>query len=271
MRSKILTRALSGTVFVAIMLSVIYFGSITFALFMAFVMLVALIEFYSIAHKLSVAPQRFTGFAMAVVLFFASYAKAFKLFDAAVADALLYAAIPLAMLAFIMQLYRKSAHPFSDLAYTFLGVVYITLPLMLMNFVYAKGGAALIFCYFLLLWANDTFAYLVGIAIGKHRLFPRHSPKKSWEGYVGGICSVALSSYILNLVFPEIALSHIAIIGLIIATTATLGDLVESMLKREAGIKDAGKIMPGHGGFLDRFDVALLSFPLVFVYVQLFF
>jgi phosphatidate cytidylyltransferase len=252
------------------MLLAIYFGNTTFAAVMAFVMLVALIEFYSIAHKLSVAPQRFAGFAMAVMLFFSSYAKASDLFDKeALADALLYAAIPLAMLTFILQLFRKSTHPFTDIAYTFLGIVYIALPLMLMNFVYDKGGREFIFCYFILLWANDTFAYLFGIAIGKHRLFPRHSPKKSWEGYIGGLLSVSILSYVLHCFFPSIALIHIAATGLIIAATATLGDLVESMLKRNAGIKDAGKIMPGHGGLLDRFDVVLLSFPLVFVYVQI--
>ena len=266
---KIKTRAASGAVFAAIMLSAIYWGEYTFAAWMLFVICVALWEFYHIARKLSICPQRITGFAMTAVLYASCCLNSFGILDNAHTRALLWLLIPLGAAAFVAELYRRRAQPFVNIAYTFLGVIYVALPLSLMPLVFAGEGRNFIFCYFILLWANDTFAYLVGICIGKHRLFPRHSPKKSWEGYIGGILSVSLSSYVLHCIFPDVNVMHIAATGLIIAVTSTFGDLVESMLKRNAGIKDAGKIMPGHGGFLDRFDVTLLSFPLVFLFVKI--
>jgi phosphatidate cytidylyltransferase len=266
---KIGIRTISGAVFVAIMLSVIYFGAATFAIWILFVMCVALWEFYNIARKLSVCPQRSVGFTIAVILYATGYMHAFDVLPDKITVTILYLIIPLAVWVFIRELYRRCEQPFVNIAYTFLGVIYVALPFSLMPIVFAEMGQAFVFCYFILLWTNDTFAYLFGITLGKHRLFPRHSPKKSWEGYIGGIASVSLSSYLLHLVFPELAIIHIVVTGLIIAITSTLGDLVESMLKRNAGIKDAGKIMPGHGGLMDRFDVTFLSLPLVFLYIKI--
>jgi phosphatidate cytidylyltransferase len=265
---KVGIRTASGAVFVTIMLSAIYFGIVTFAAWMLFVVCVTLWEFYRIARRLPVRPNPVLGFAVALAVYGACCAQALNVAGSA-GSALYFMAAPFAVAIFIAELYRRREQPFINIAYTFLGIIYIVLPLSLMPVLYADAGRNFIFCYFILLWANDTFAYLVGICIGKHRLFARHSPKKSWEGYIGGICSVALSSYILHCIFPDVQLLHIAATGLIIAFVSTLGDLTESMLKRNAGIKDAGRIMPGHGGLLDRFDVTLLTFPLVFMMIKI--
>jgi phosphatidate cytidylyltransferase len=268
---KIGVRAVSGVVFVAIMLSAIYFGIAVFSAWMLFVLCVAMWEFYHIARHLPVRPNSILGFVMGLIIYGAACVRSFFVNnqDAVNLSTLcFYLLIPFAVAVFIAELYRRREQPFINIAYTLLGVIYIALPLSLMPITFAEVGRNFIFCYFILLWSNDTFAYLVGICIGKHQLFPRHSPKKSWEGYVGGICSVALSSYILHQIFLDVPLLHIAVTGLIISLTSTLGDLVESMLKRNAGIKDAGKIMPGHGGFLDRFDVSLISFPLVYLFMK---
>jgi phosphatidate cytidylyltransferase len=115
-------------------------------------------------------------------------------------------------------------------------------------------------------WGNDVFAYLTGITIGKHKMAPRISPKKSWEGFAGGIVGAmamgALGSYVVG--------GHLGMwlgLAVVVAITSVFGDFVESMFKREAGVKDSGKIIPGHGGILDRFDALLISSPFAFAYL----
>jgi phosphatidate cytidylyltransferase len=122
--------------------------------------------------------------------------------------------------------------------------------------------------FLIMLWASDTGAYLFGITLGKNRLFERHSPKKSWEGFVGGLLCSLLSGYIISKYFTELPLVHWLIVSVIIVSSGTLGDLSESMLKRSLSTKDSGSFLPGHGGLLDRFDGLLLAAPLVFVYLS---
>jgi phosphatidate cytidylyltransferase len=124
--------------------------------------------------------------------------------------------------------------------------------------------------FFLLIWANDTGAYLMGISFGRHRLMERISPKKTWEGFLGGLITAALVAWVLSYWLGVVNPSQWVIISLIISVAGTYGDLVESMLKRSIGVKDSGIIMPGHGGFLDRFDSAIISFPLVYLFISLF-
>jgi phosphatidate cytidylyltransferase len=124
--------------------------------------------------------------------------------------------------------------------------------------------------FFILLWTNDSGAYLVGITIGRHRLMERISPKKSWEGFLGGTILALLVAWLLSGWLGVIDSWEWLIVSVIISIAGTYGDLVESMLKRSLGVKDSGTIMPGHGGFLDRFDSAIISFPLVFLFISLF-
>jgi phosphatidate cytidylyltransferase len=124
--------------------------------------------------------------------------------------------------------------------------------------------------FFLLIWANDTGAYLAGVSFGRHKLFERISPKKSWEGFFGGVVSAVTAAWFLSGWLGVVDRTHWIIIAVIVSVAGTYGDLVESMLKRSTGIKDSGSIMPGHGGFLDRFDSAIISFPLVYLFISLF-
>lgn len=267
---NLLVRTFSGAVFVAMVVGSLLWCGQAFAAVMLFCMAASMHEFFGISRALGVKPQYGLGMAIAVVMFAAGYFSAF--FSTACPDCAAFALlglIPLLMLVFFAELFRKKSAPFTNIAYTLLSVIYVALPFSLMSLVYA-ADAHLMLCFFILLWANDSFAYLFGIALGRHKLFPSISPKKSWEGYIGGILSVVIFSYLLHCAFDEIAWVHMVSVGVIISVTAVLADLVESMLKRSAGIKDSGKIMPGHGGLLDRFDAALLSLPLVFVYVMVF-
>jgi phosphatidate cytidylyltransferase len=124
--------------------------------------------------------------------------------------------------------------------------------------------------FFLLIWANDTGAYLMGISFGRHRLMERISPKKTWEGFFGGIITAAIVAWLLSGWLGVVNPVQWVIISVIVSIAGTYGDLVESMLKRSSGVKDSGTVMPGHGGFLDRFDSAIISFPLVYLFISLF-
>jgi phosphatidate cytidylyltransferase len=152
------------------------------------------------------------------------------------------------------------------------------LPLSLLNLlVFSPADAGVVVYYpvfvlalFIFIWINDTGAYLVGILFGKHRLFERISPKKSWEGFFGGLLFTTASSFVFAYFEPEISYYHWMGISLVVVVFGVWGDLVESLIKRTLEVKDSGKAIPGHGGFLDRFDSLLLAVYAVLFYVQLF-
>jgi len=192
--------------------------------------------------------------------------------------------IPLALIIMITELYRKQEKPFDSLAHTFFAILYIGVPFSLFPFSAFSGtgfssllphpdivfSPGIVVGFLLLLWVNDTGAYLTGVTIGRHRLMERISPKKSWEGFFGGMIIAVLAAWLLSEWLGIVDTAGWIIISLIISITGTFGDLIESMLKRSIGIKDSGSILPGHGGFLDRFDSAIISFPLVYLFISLF-
>jgi len=191
--------------------------------------------------------------------------------------------IPMMLIIMVIELYRKQEKPFDSLAHTFFSILYTAIPFSMFPFsAFSRTGLdsllphesivfspGIIIGFFLLLWANDTGAYLTGITIGRHRLFERISPKKSWEGFFGGVITAAIVAWLLSDLLGVVERKHWVIISLIISVAGTYGDLVESMLKRSLGVKDSGTIMPGHGGFLDRFDSTIIAFPLVYLFISL--
>lgn len=174
---------------------------------------------------------------------------------------------------FIFELFKKQ-HSINRIGSYFTGWLYISIPFGLLVSLYLipqREGyfPGIIIGLFTIIWSSDVFAYLVGSMIGKTRLFERISPKKSWEGSIGGLLFALLAAYILSLIYTELNLIQWLILAVIIVITGSLGDLVESMLKRVAGVKDTGTLLPGHGGVLDRFDATIFAAPFVFVYVNL--
>src|SRR6202000_3479050 len=186
---------------------------------------------------------------------------------------ILLALLPVfAGLVFIFELFRRTTAPFTNIAFTFLGIIFTIIPFSLFHaLAFLRGGYNfhLPMAFLIMLWTNDTGAYLSGRLLGKHKLWERHSPKKTWEGFIGGVLLAIGASAILAHYYPEIGLIQWMVVAACIGIVGTLGDLVESMFKRSINIKDSGGILPGHGGLLDRFDGLLLSAPIVFAYLYL--
>ena len=188
-------------------------------------------------------------------------------------------------LMFIYELFRKSPTPIANVGTTLMGFIYVAMPMSMLLFIPLMltpdvWRAKIVLFYIFIIWANDSFAYLFGITLGKHRLFERISPKKSWEGFVGGLFGAALMGFIAAKdIISDMELCGMTDINetgvmvkwigmaLIAAVAGVFGDLVESLFKRSIDIKDSGRIMPGHGGWLDRFDALLLSIPFSFIYL----
>jgi phosphatidate cytidylyltransferase len=181
---------------------------------------------------------------------------------------------PAASLIFFIKLYKRGERkPFTNIAFTFLGIIYVAVPFALINLcVYARGfySYQIILGSLLLLWASDTGAYFAGVNFGKTKLFERVSPKKSWEGSLGGAIAALTASIIISFSFTDLEMWQWHCIAVIIVIAGTYGDLVESLFKRSMEIKDSGSSIPGHGGFLDRFDGLLLSAPFIITFLRIF-
>lgn len=268
-------RTLSGAVLAAVVLGAVVWSQWSFGILLAVLLVVGLSEFYTLAEKQGSKPQRIVGLVAGLALFALNFAfisndiqilgSARQAFVCGLAFLLL--SLP-AM--FICELYRRQENPAANIGATLMGVVYVALPLSLMCYIPIIGGESwnpwVMVFYLFIIWANDVFAYLVGMSIGRHKLFERLSPKKSWEGFFGGIAGAVAMGLVAARVLEG---GYVAWAGLalVAAASGVLGDLVESMFKRAAGVKDSGTLIPGHGGVLDRFDAMLLSAPFVLVYM----
>ena len=177
----------------------------------------------------------------------------------------------------IAELYLKQDDPIQDWAYTMLSQMYIALPFSMLNVLAFTSDSSGVVVFntllplsvFVFLWMNDTGAYCVGSLIGRHKLFPRISPGKSWEGSIGGAVVVLAVAAAISIYIDDVMLTlpQWLGLGLVVVVFGTWGDLVESLFKRTLGIKDSGNILPGHGGMLDRFDSSLLAIPAAVVYL----
>ncbi|MDR0683337.1 MAG: phosphatidate cytidylyltransferase [Dysgonamonadaceae bacterium] len=269
-----LLRTLTGTVYVVLIVSGIISNVYTFLCLFSIVTILCLWEFYSLINaqkrtKINPWYNCFGGF----LLFVSVNLYAAGIFS----HAIFFSYLVYIVIIFISELYEKQQDPIIHAAYIFLGQSYIALPLSLLNLlVFSPTDANVIYypvfvlALFVFIWINDTGAYLVGILFGKHRLFKRISPKKSWEGFFGGLLLTIASSFVFAYFEPDVSHYHWIGISMIVVVFGAWGDLVESLIKRSLEVKDSGKAIPGHGGFLDRFDSLLLAVYAVLFYVQLF-
>ena len=268
----LLTRIVVGLIVFGIFLAAIFLGQeIGFILLFAAALIIGLNEFYNLVDMGGFKPQRLTGYILGLSLFVGNALLTFYDFPQK------FLLFPLLCLFLILpiELYRKRPDPFTNIAHGFLGIIYVAVPVtLLINIVHPNdeiGYNPLFFVgWLMLILSSDSGAYLAGTAFGKHKLFERISPKKSWEGAIGGLLmSIGFAigfSYFLEFlsVWEWIGLSVVSVIA------GIYGDLVESLLKRNVGAKDSGKLLPGHGGVLDRLDSIVLATPFAFAYLKIF-
>ena len=271
---NLLVRTISGAVLLLVVVGALVWSKWSAGALFAVIMLGGLLEFYRLCEKGGAKPMKFIGIAAAVSLF----GLFFTVFIQGIGRAMVGDILPALLLYFILittstficELWRKSSTPIANIATTLMGVIYVAIPMAFVLFIpqmLADNWSPMVMLAFIsIIWVNDVFAYLVGVSIGKHRLCERISPKKSWEGFFGGLVGAVGASFLFAHLFD----GNIWIwggMGLITALTGVAGDLVESMFKREVDVKDSGAMIPGHGGFLDRFDALYMAVPFVYAYL----
>jgi phosphatidate cytidylyltransferase len=298
----LIIRSITGIFFAAIVIGSIAFSSASFVLIFLALLIAGMIEFYNISSRTRARPQRISGIAIGVLLYLFSFLYSIGIIE--IEYFLIF--VPFFTLVFINEIYQDSKRPMQNVACTFMGVIYVALPFSLLNplvfnvsyniydsyqltsdysFDFINDiinylslispnhsitySSQVLLGIFILIWAFDTMAYVFGTAFGRYPLFKRISPKKTWEGLIGGALSTGLVIYFVSVFFKDISLIQWISIGVIVVVVGTYGDLTQSLMKRSVNLKDSGKIMPGHGGILDRFDSFLLAYPIVFTYLKL--
>jgi len=272
--SGLIERALTAIVFVVVMLGGLFYNKYSFLGLFGLITLLSLWEFYNLTLKN--ASNDFLRKIYATALGIIPFLMAAGYHINGNFDALLFLKshfliiLPFIFLTFIIELFTNSKAPFNNIGIIFLGLIYIGIPFTLVQFIAIDGvefQPVIILGLLLLTWGNDTGAYLIGSVIGKTPLFPRISPKKTWEGSLGGVAVTFLIAWLLSIYTKELTLQNWLVLAGIVSTFGSVGDLIESMLKRSLGVKDSGTIMPGHGGFLDRFDAFMYMIPFAATYL----
>lgn len=273
MKKNFIQRTLTGLLFVCVLIGSILYSPLSFGILFTLIATLSVHEFSRLvnAHAgVSISPL-LTGLGGAYL-----FLSLMAFCQAATGAQVFLPYLALLIYLLIRELYLKKDNPLGNWAASTLSQIYVALPFALLNalaFHYNKYEGTVTYnpilplSLFVFIWLSDTGAYCVGSLIGKHRLFERISPKKSWEGSIGGgIFSIA-SSFVFAHFFPFMSVWEWVGLAMVTVIFGTWGDLVESLMKRQFGIKDSGNILPGHGGLLDRFDSALLAIPAAVVYL----
>lgn len=298
--SNLLIRTLTGIAIVTILTTAILFSSLTYVVLMMIIVALTMAEFYRIIRVRLNRPNVPVGIMIGLVMFMISLVYSVKIAP----PELIAVLIPLFTMVFVVELYRLQKNPLANVGLTFLGIIYVALPFSLFNFMVFEGvsetpdvevastqihyvneflnfflfmkpdthivyNPSFLMAFFVIIWAYDSVAYLAGVKLGRHSLFRSVSPKKSWEGFIAGIVFTPATAFVMYKIFGQITLTEWIVYSLIVVIFATFGDLVESLFKRSISLKDSGKLLPGHGGLLDRFDSVLLAAPMAYLYLEL--
>jgi phosphatidate cytidylyltransferase len=263
-------RLITGILGSAAIITGVCLGEWTYFAVFFIICLFTLLEFYKLVGLDGLAPQKAYGTLCGIII----YSLSFFIEKDSLPAKYYILIFPLISCVYLIKLYKKfERKPFTNIAFTFLGIFYVALPFALLNVVvYDDSGYnyEVIFGSLFILWASDTGAYFAGTLFGKRKLFERISPKKSWEGLLGGAILALIFVFGLSRFLHSLTVEQWFTVGLIIIIGGTFGDLIESLLKRSIEIKDSGDALPGHGGFLDRFDGLLISAPFIAAYLEIF-
>lgn len=268
--SNLRQRIIAAFIGAAVIIFASWFNSWAYFLVFFVICMLSQLEFYKLTGLDGMLPLKFWGTFTGMFL----YTLSFLIQKELIEYHYYYLVFPVAAGAFFIKLYNKvDLKPFTSIAYTFLGIVYVAIPFSLLHVcVFIKGyySYEIILGLLFIIWASDTGAYFAGTKFGKTKLFERVSPKKSWEGSIGGTAAALLMALGIAYFYQDLHIYEWLILAGITVVSATYGDLVESLFKRSIAIKDSGTIIPGHGGFLDRFDGLLLAAPFILAYLILF-
>ena len=281
--NETLKRSISGAIYVILLLASILFSTNknfdSFFILFGIFLIIAVFEFCGLVNINKTVPILFAG---------ATYFLTYRIANATKGEVLLYSIrynqniekivlflVLLVSIKCLLFLFNENQTTLSSYSKYIYLIGYIILPFLLITKIpFGKVGynPKIIISIFILIWTNDTFAYIVGKSIGKRKLFEKVSPKKTIEGFVGGVVFAVLASYIISKYYIKIVESNTfiwIITALIVSIFGTIGDLIESKFKRIAGVKDSGRIMPGHGGILDRLDSVIFATPIIFLFYQI--
>ena len=274
MKNNFIQRAVTGVLFVIVLVGCILYSPLSFGILFTIISVLSVHEFAQLVSKSSEVSINKTITALGGAYLFLALMSFCTQQSVGARVFLPYLGLLLYMM--ITELYLKKKNPTGNWAYSMLSQLYVALPFALLNVLAFQNSSEtgsvtynpiLPLSIFVFIWLSDTGAYCVGSLIGKHRLFERISPKKSWEGSIGGgIFSIASSLGFAHF-FPFMPGWQWVGLAIVVVIFGTWGDLTESLMKRQLGIKDAGNILPGHGGMLDRFDSALMAIPAAVVYL----
>lgn len=259
------TRAGAGILYILVILIGIMGGKIAFLLVFGATLAAGLFEFYRMVEKdTSHAISKIFNIVMGVLIFFAVYLYIEDIY---------HIALPVVILVYFLIListtiFLKREDVLHGIIYSVFGQMYVTMPLSLLMII--TGGSSIpILALFIFIWVNDTAAYFIGSLIGKRKLIEHISPKKSVEGFIAGVVFTLIAAFVFSKFYPELTVLFWLGYGLIASLFGTLGDLFESLIKRTCNVKDAGQLIPGHGGILDRMDSLLIAVPAVYLYLVL--
>lgn len=261
-------RTFTGIIFVIAILGGVWWHSYSYLLIFSTVVFLGILEFRDLIRTKPVRAS--LGWALILGAFW--YLTSFFVLSGAISARWLMFVVPLIIGVFVTELFQKSNTPLLNIACTLVIPFYVALPFSFLHFLVFNTGIydyQLLLGFFILIWVNDSGAYLVGVNFGRTRLFERISPKKSWEGAIGGFIITLIVAWFIPQYLDGLLVANWLAIGVIISVMGTFGDLVESMLKRSVNVKDSGSFLPGHGGVLDRFDAVIFAAPMVCGYLVL--
>lgn len=262
-------RVITGVLFVIVLAGSIFYHPFSFLAIFLLIVVAGVHEMKTLFLKGQVNVSLFTTGLLALIIFGVSFLVQSHYTD----PSLFFIVLPVVCYLFIKELFGRSEKPVINVAASLFTACYIAAPFALLNVLAFENGIYdfhLPLSVFILVWINDTGAYLSGVTLGRHKFFERISPKKTWEGTIGGFLLTLGGAFVLSLLWSDLNTMQWMIFGGLISVMAVFGDLTESMFKRSIGVKDSGNVLPGHGGVLDRFDAVLFAIPMAVFYIELF-
>lgn len=262
--NNMLTRAISGAVFVSILVLAILFSTNTFLVLFFILMLISVFEFSKMLNIKGLEP-----YLVSISIFCSAVFPQWEI-PTIYTDTF---SVILVLIVFIKHLFKENSEPIKELGNFLLCIGYACISyIFIIKIPFTNGNnsyeSILILGVFVLIWSSDTFAYLTGVTIGKTKLLERISPKKTIEGLIGGILATMIIAYLISLKFTILLTYQWIILGALISVFGVIGDLIASMFKRQTGVKDTGKIIPGHGGIIDRLDSIIFAAPFIYLYLN---